>query len=85
MPAARTVPAARRRRGCPLSPRPGPGRGAAVWGDAGSSPNQACQQKQKAQEYLHRYFGDLKIRVYWGTCQDFAQELKSRWEEYDGK
>jgi hypothetical protein len=43
------------------------------------------EQKQKAQEYLHRYFGDLKIRVYWGTCQDFAQELKSRWEEYDGK
>lgn len=43
------------------------------------------EQKQKAQDYLHRYFGDLKIRVYWGTCQEFTQELKTRWEEHHGK
>src|SRR6266487_6780333 len=49
VPAARTVQAVGRRRAAPLSPRRGPGRGAAVWGDAGSSWNQACQQKQKAQ------------------------------------
>lgn len=43
------------------------------------------EQRQKAQAYLHRYFGDLKIRVYWGTCQEFAQELRQRWEDYHGK
>jgi hypothetical protein len=43
------------------------------------------EQRQKAQKYLHRYFDNLKIRVYWGTCQEFAQELKHRWEKYNGK
>lgn len=39
-------------------------------------------QRQKAQEYLQNYFGDLKIRVYWGTAADFAQELRERWAAY---
>jgi hypothetical protein len=40
-------------------------------------------QKEKAQKYLDRYFGELKIRVYWGTCREFAAELRSRWETFD--
>jgi hypothetical protein len=40
------------------------------------------EQKAKAQEYLDRYFGELKIKVYWGTCRDFAAELKRRWEVF---
>jgi hypothetical protein len=40
------------------------------------------EQKAKAQEYLDRYFGELNIKVYWGTCRDFAAELKRRWEAF---
>ncbi|TEU14703.1 MAG: SIR2 family protein [Anaerolineales bacterium] len=40
-------------------------------------------EKEKAQEYLDRYFGELKIRVYWGTCREFAKELRKRWEAFD--
>jgi hypothetical protein len=47
-PAARTVPAAVRRRAAPLSPRPGAARDSAVSRSAGSW-NQASQQKQNAQ------------------------------------
>jgi len=48
-PAARTALAAGRRRGSPLSPRPGSGGGAAAWRGAGCSPNQAARQKENAQ------------------------------------
>jgi hypothetical protein len=33
-----------------------------------------------ARDYLDRYFGALKLRVYWGTAMDFAHELRDRWE-----
>lgn len=39
-------------------------------------------QKEKAQEYLNRYFGELNIQVYWGTCREFSAELRSRWEAF---
>lgn len=32
-----------------------------------------------AREYLSRYFGKKEIHVYWGTCRQFAAELKRRW------
>ncbi|MDN3515430.1 MAG: SIR2 family protein [Candidatus Brocadia sp.] len=38
--------------------------------------------KKKAQDYLDHYFGELRIRVYWGTADQFAAELKSRWEAF---
>jgi hypothetical protein len=34
-----------------------------------------------ARDYLDRYFGALKLRVYWGSAADFACELKDRWDE----
>ncbi|HZI20624.1 MAG TPA: SIR2 family protein [Pyrinomonadaceae bacterium] len=40
------------------------------------------EQRQRVQEYLHRYFGDLKIKVYWGPAEEFTKELRDRWEEY---
>jgi hypothetical protein len=40
------------------------------------------EQKQKAQEYLDRYFEKLVTRVYWGTCREFAAELKKRWDVF---
>ncbi|MCD6160926.1 MAG: SIR2 family protein [candidate division Zixibacteria bacterium] len=41
------------------------------------------EQREKVQEYLDSYFGKLEIKVYWGTCREFAAELKKRWEEFD--
>ena len=43
------------------------------------------EQRAKAQAYLQRYFGDLKIQVYWGTAANFAKELRDRWEMYTSK
>lgn len=40
------------------------------------------EQQQRARDYLQRYFGDLKIRVYWGTAEEFTKELKERWEGF---
>lgn len=33
-----------------------------------------------ARDYLDRYFGALKLRVYWGTAAAFTHELHERWE-----
>jgi hypothetical protein len=40
------------------------------------------EQRGRAQHYLQRYFGDLKIQVYWGTAADFARDLRDRWDKY---
>lgn len=45
--------------------------------------NVTKEEKEKAKEYLNSYFGDMKIRVYWGTCHEFIKEMKKRWEEYN--
>jgi hypothetical protein len=34
-----------------------------------------------ARDYLDRYFGALKLRVYWGSAQDFVEELLERWSD----
>lgn len=38
------------------------------------------EQRKRAEDYLNRYFYNLKIRVYWGTAREFARELRDRWE-----
>lgn len=41
-------------------------------------------EKQKsAQTYLDNYFRDLKIQVFWGTCEEFAIELSKRWAKFN--
>jgi hypothetical protein len=42
----------------------------------------SIEQKEQAQKYLDKYFGNLNIRVYWGDCREFSAELKRRWEDY---
>ena len=37
-------------------------------------------KKAKQEEYLKKYFGALDMRVYWGTADDFAAELREKWE-----
>jgi hypothetical protein len=39
-------------------------------------------KKEKALEYLDKYFSKLETRVYWGTSQEFTAELGQRWEEF---
>lgn len=38
------------------------------------------EQKRKAQRYFKRYLKNHNIRVSWKTCQEFIDELKTRWE-----
>jgi SIR2-like domain len=35
-----------------------------------------------AQQYLDRYFGAMKVRVYWGSAGDFMLELRERWHAF---
>jgi hypothetical protein len=46
----------------------------------------SIEQRTRARKYFNRYFDRHDVRVYWGTCQDFAVELKKRWKEsgHDG-
>ena len=37
---------------------------------------------EMAQRYLDKYFDELKVRVYWGTAEDFVAELHERWRDY---
>lgn len=41
----------------------------------------AKEIREKQQEYLSKYFNDKDIRVYWGTAQEFAADLRERWEK----
>lgn len=43
----------------------------------------SLEQKEQAQKYLDKYFGNLNIRVYWGDCREFSAELKRRWDDYN--
>lgn len=36
---------------------------------------------KRAQKYLDEYFDRIDIKVYWGTTQEFMQELGQRWED----
>ncbi|MGA9416958.1 MAG: SIR2 family protein [Terriglobales bacterium] len=41
------------------------------------------QQKQRAREYLGKYFQNQHVSVYWGDCRQFARELHANWESYN--
>ena len=43
----------------------------------------ADSQKEKALEYLDKYFKSLQTLVYWGTGQEFTLELRERWEKFN--
>ena len=40
----------------------------------------ASPSKSKAEEYITRYFGNINVRVYWGTAKQFAIDLWDRWQ-----
>lgn len=35
-------------------------------------------------EYLEEHFKLQRVKVYWGTCHEFARELRRRWTEWKG-
>jgi hypothetical protein len=37
----------------------------------------------RASRYLEKYFNasELKIEIYWGSTEDFLQQLNDRWKE----
>lgn len=39
-----------------------------------------AQKATRVQDYLNRYFEELEISVFWGTCKQFVAELRKRWE-----
>jgi hypothetical protein len=41
------------------------------------------KRANKQREYLKRHFDLQKVKVYWGTCQEFAAELRLRWEVFN--
>jgi hypothetical protein len=51
-------------------------------------PNETSEEfivrARRQREYLERNFGLQKVRVYWGTCQDFCRELRAKWESFGG-
>lgn len=36
-----------------------------------------------AREYLDKYFGAMRVRVFWGTAEEFTGELRERWRARD--
>jgi hypothetical protein len=40
-------------------------------------------RQDAAVRYLDKYYGNLTVRVYWGTCADFVLELRKRWEQFN--
>ncbi len=39
----------------------------------------------KQEEYLSRYFELQEMRVYWGTADEFTEELRTKWDDFQGK
>jgi hypothetical protein len=37
-------------------------------------------EPERARRYLERYFQDADISIYWGSAEDFVQELHRRWQ-----
>lgn len=37
---------------------------------------------QEAQEYLDKYFYAMRVRVFWGTADEFVDQLLQRWNVY---
>ena len=50
---------------------------------AGKEARQEAQEKQ--QKYLDKYFKEMNMKVYWGEAEEFASELRERWEDFQNQ
>jgi hypothetical protein len=48
-------------------------------------PDLPSEQQQNAVAYLERYFGELKISLFWGKASDFARKLGEQWRAAEAK
>jgi acyl-homoserine lactone acylase PvdQ len=46
------------------------------------APGEQAEKAAKAVKYLDSYFGSAQVKIYWGTCQQFCEELRVRWEAF---
>jgi SIR2-like protein len=54
----------------------------AVQLEPSDTPGAQAEKAAKAVKYLESYFSNAQIKVYWGTCQEFCEELRVRWEAF---
>lgn len=54
----------------------------AVQLEPSNAPGRPLEKAQNAINYLNSYFGNAKIKVYWGTCQQFCDDLRTHWEAF---
>jgi hypothetical protein len=68
----------------PRSIRPGAGanRSPAEDENVVRAGQEQMERTQKQVEYLERHFGLQRVKVYWGTCDRFASELRQKWQEF---
>jgi hypothetical protein len=45
-------------------------------------PEGSAEARRQEQEYLAKYFGNISVRLYWGTAEAFADELQHRWSDF---
>lgn len=46
------------------------------------STEEQIRRAKKQREYLQRHFDLQRVKVYWGTCEQFTAELWNRWEDF---
>ena len=54
----------------------------AVQLEPSDTPGEQAEKAAKAVKYLDSYFGSAQVKIYWGTCQQFCEELRVRWEAF---
>jgi hypothetical protein len=54
----------------------------AVQLEPSETPGDQAEKAAKAVKYLDSYFGSAQVKIYWGTCQEFCEDLRVRWEAF---
>jgi hypothetical protein len=54
----------------------------AVQLEPSDAPGEQAEKAAKAVKYLDSYFGSAQVKIYWGTCQEFCEDLRVRWEAF---
>lgn len=49
------------------------------------APHEDKSKNESVQKYLDKYFGNIKIKVAWGTAKEFVTELQERWEKFENE
>jgi hypothetical protein len=57
----------------------------AVQLEPSDAPGSQTERAANTVRYLNSYFGSVaQIKIYWGTCQEFCEELRVRWKAFGG-